>query len=54
MFFPTDGLRYAIKSFHRKDKAHETGLKNEGDVKKEAEVQLVIQACRFGDLFRLQ
>jgi len=47
------GEKYAIKSFHRKDKAHETGLKNEGDVKKEAEVYLQLDHPNICRLFHV-
>jgi calcium-dependent protein kinase len=47
------GEKYAIKSFHRKERAHETGLKNEGDVKKEAEVYLQLDHPNICRLFHV-
>jgi calcium-dependent protein kinase len=47
------GEKYAIKSFHKKERAHETGLKNEGDVKKEAEVYLQLDHPNICRLFHV-
>jgi Ca2+-binding EF-hand superfamily protein len=48
------GEKYAIKSFHRKERsAHSAGLKNEGDVKAEAEVYLQLDHPNICRLFHV-